>query len=389
MPSLPPTMQQPAPPPLQPQTMAPQGASLMVGAFNPATGTFNSGAQPLAPVQAVVDDPPPAVQPPAPPSRAQRQYEPLSRGYEIETEDSRTAREQALAEALYQQKAQHDAAERARRAGVYGGAVNDPALAGVLAEDAATGRTILGDRTDQTRNTETGRHNRADESLGWAKLGLGRQQEARMAQQARSASGAQPIAGKPLPPAVTQAILDNDTALHKIDEELALLRANPDAVGLKNMLPGMTTLRNRRAGAAGHTDEIRARALLGDIGSSKIHERTGAAMGAKEWERLRPFIPTESDDHTTAITKLQQLRTEVARMHEGLQSAYGVRADALQGAADTGGASGSWGGEGEPPRQATGRASVGAADLWERYRAQGMTPEQATAAVQRQMGGPR
>jgi hypothetical protein len=378
MPSLPPTMQQPAPPPLQPQTMAPQGASLMVGAFNPATGTFNSGAQPLAPVQAVVDDPPPAVQPPAPPSRAQRQYEPLSRGYEIETEDSRTAREQALAEALYQQKAQHDAAERARRAGVYGGAVNDPALAGVLAEDAATGRTLISDRTDQTRNTETGRHNRADESLGWARVGLDRQQEARMAQQARSASGAQPAAGKALPASVTQALIENDNALSKIDEAIQLLGAHPDAVGLKNAVPGMVTYRNRRAAATGNTDDIRTRAIVGDVGSLKIHDRTGAAMSPKEWERLKAFIPTATDDHTTAITKLQQLRTEVAREHAGLQAAYGARAGTGASAPAA-----------EPPRQATGRASVRAADLWEQYRQQGMTPEQATAAVQRQMGGPR
>jgi hypothetical protein len=110
--SLPPTMQQPATPPLQPQTMAPQGAQIMPGQFNPATGGFGP-AQPLPAVQAVTDDSGAMPAGSHGLSLPERQYEPLSKGYERETDASRAQGQ------LYQQavaRQQKDAPNRAAHA---------------------------------------------------------------------------------------------------------------------------------------------------------------------------------------------------------------------------------------------------------------------------------
>jgi hypothetical protein len=353
MPSLPPTMQQPAPPPLQPQTMAPQGASLMVGAFNPATGTFNSGAQPLAPVQAVVDDPPPAVQPPAPPSRAQRQYEPLSRGYEIETEDSRTAREQALAEALYQQKAQHDAAERARRAGVYGGAVNDPALAGVLAEDAATGRTLISDRTDRAQLSESSRHSRTTE-------GLAALQERRMAA-TRGQGGTGKGAAAPRSTMATDGERKAAALIPKAEAAASALDRFSDVSWWDQNRSHLPMIGNAVSSGPQQRLNLAADQFLTAI----LRPESGATITPAELDQARrQFVPMPGDTKQTLDLK-REARTRA------IQQLRDMGGRAVKGA----------------PQGAPQAAPASAADLYDALRAEGKSHEEATAEALARAGG--
>jgi hypothetical protein len=90
---------------------------------------------------------------------------------------------------------------------------------------------------------------------------------------------------------------------------VAELKAKPDSVGgvgstAAAMIPGVGNLQNRW----GDPEGTKLRALIADIGSLKIHDRSGAAVTASEFPRLRPFIPTISDDAKTVETKLQNFR---------------------------------------------------------------------------------
>jgi hypothetical protein len=106
---------------------------------------------------------------------------------------------------------------------------------------------------------------------------------------------------KPVPVHAQKAITGAAATLGQLDKAIAELEANPDAVGWKGYAPDAVLNRADPAGT-------QARASLADIGSLKIHERSGAAVTASETPRLKPFIPSISDDYDTALTKLKRMR---------------------------------------------------------------------------------
>ena len=114
---------------------------------------------------------------------------------------------------------------------------------------------------------------------------------------------------KSLPAPIQKALLENDAALRKVDKALAAIKDYPDALGAANYLGD--TIRQR-------TDPkgVDARALVADIGSLKIHDRSGAAVTASETPRLKPFIPAATDNVATVRKKLALFRQE----YEGIQS---------------------------------------------------------------------
>lgn len=124
---------------------------------------------------------------------------------------------------------------------------------------------------------------------------------------------------KPVPNAVTSAFLGNQKQLQTIDRTIAEIQANPGAVGAKALLPDMILNRlPTREGQGG----VLARAGVGDIGSLIIHDRTGATMAVAEAQRLKPFIPSPTDDSRTAITKLNRLRQALAQESEAMAEFY-------------------------------------------------------------------
>jgi hypothetical protein len=124
---------------------------------------------------------------------------------------------------------------------------------------------------------------------------------------------------RPIPSAAAKGIIENRSSIKQIDRALAALEKNPEAFGLQNYLPDAVTQRLPGEGFAGGTD---ARAQTADIGSLKIHDRSGAAVTAAEFPRLRPFIPSATDDPSVAKTKLENLKANLELMADEIESFY-------------------------------------------------------------------
>jgi hypothetical protein len=119
---------------------------------------------------------------------------------------------------------------------------------------------------------------------------------------------------KPIPANINTAISTNDMSIKRIQEALDLIKKNPDAIGLKNLLPGQALDRMDPKGVA-------ARSAIGDIGSLVIHDRSGAAVSASEMQRLN-FIPTPTDRADNAKTKLEAMLKYAKLNQQGLAETY-------------------------------------------------------------------
>jgi hypothetical protein len=128
---------------------------------------------------------------------------------------------------------------------------------------------------------------------------------------------------RPIPPSINTAIIENQTSGNQIDRAIALLSGqdlpgmtgDKNATGLKAYLP--TGLLNRVDPSG-----VNARAEIADIGSLKIHDRSGAAVTASESPRLMPFIPLATDDRDTALKKLQRLKLEINNSSAAMKEIY-------------------------------------------------------------------
>lgn len=124
---------------------------------------------------------------------------------------------------------------------------------------------------------------------------------------------------KPVPNAVAQGYMGNQQQLRTIDAAITALESNPDAVGAKGYLPDAILNRIPGRGMAGGVD---ARAGVADVGSLEIRDRSGAAVTASEFPRLKPFIPDIRDDATTALKKLRRMRDIIAEESQAMAEFY-------------------------------------------------------------------
>lgn len=120
---------------------------------------------------------------------------------------------------------------------------------------------------------------------------------------------------KPIPANINTAISTNDQTLKSIDEAIRLIKANPDAVGWKGYAPNKILNETNPEG-------VDARAAISNIGSLKLHERSGAAVTASEFPRLAPFIPLATDDAATVVKKLTQMRNVAQGEQQNLTETY-------------------------------------------------------------------
>lgn len=117
--------------------------------------------------------------------------------------------------------------------------------------------------------------------------------------------------GKALPVSAAQKLFENNANMRKAQQALDLIsgaqasgqKGDGDATGWKGYLPDAILQRSDPKGIA-------TRAAIGDLGSMVIHDRSGAAVTAAEFPRLRPFIPMVTDDPKTAKTKLERFVSE-------------------------------------------------------------------------------
>jgi hypothetical protein len=122
---------------------------------------------------------------------------------------------------------------------------------------------------------------------------------------------------KDVPASIQQALATNAVTLTKIDRALDLVDQNPDAFGWKNIAGD--TIRQRT-----NPEGVDARAMVADIGSQKIHDRSGAAVTVSEAPRLTPFVPNVTDNPNTIKKKLANFQREYAQMMDELQKGYGL-----------------------------------------------------------------
>jgi len=118
-----------------------------------------------------------------------------------------------------------------------------------------------------------------------------------------------------VPGTVRKTLFENDAALRKVDDALAAVKKYPEALGVSNYLGD--TIRQRT-----DPDGVNARALVADIGSLKIHDRSGAAVTASETPRLKPFIPSATDDEATVNKKLNLFKQEYTAIQQDIRETY-------------------------------------------------------------------
>jgi len=122
------------------------------------------------------------------------------------------------------------------------------------------------------------------------------------------AAGAADKPLKPLPAAQSKGWVENAAAIKDVDAAIQAVEENPRAFGAKNYLPNAIISRTDPKG-------VTARARLANIGSLRVHDRSGAAVTAAETPRLMPFIPKVDDDAPTAAKKLREFK----RVYELMQ----------------------------------------------------------------------
>ena len=128
---------------------------------------------------------------------------------------------------------------------------------------------------------------------------------------------------RPIPPTINSAITANQTASNQLDRAIALvsgkdlpgMEGDVAATGFKGFLPQGILNRIDPQG-------VSARAEIADIGSLKLHDRSGAAVTAAESPRLLPFIPTATDDNATVLKKLQRLKLEITNESNAMRDIY-------------------------------------------------------------------
>lgn len=129
--------------------------------------------------------------------------------------------------------------------------------------------------------------------------------------------------GKALPTSAAGKLMENNQNLRRAEQALALMegkdiagaKGDANATGWKGYLPDALLQRTDKQG-------IDARAAIGDLGSLVIHDRSGAAVTAAEFPRLRPFIPQTTDDPATVKKKLNRFVNEYKALVEETTEFY-------------------------------------------------------------------
>ena len=100
---------------------------------------------------------------------------------------------------------------------------------------------------------------------------------------------------------------DADALLGHIDNALAAVKANPNSVGFKTVVPDIALAKIDPEG-------VQTRAAVAGLSAERVHQLSGAAVSPAEFARLRPYLPANGDNSVTVKDKLTNLRAEVERI---------------------------------------------------------------------------
>jgi hypothetical protein len=159
---------------------------------------------------------------------------------------------------------------------------------------------------------------------------------------------------KAMPSSSVKSLMENQQNLRRAEQALTLISGNesggvqgdPKATGWKGLLS--TTEIGDQILQRADPKGVETRAAIADLGSMIIHDRSGAAVTAAEYPRLRPFIPKVTDDAATAKKKLNRFVAEYRAVQKEAvdfysESGYKVPENALQPPPTApAGASGGW-----------------------------------------------
>lgn len=128
---------------------------------------------------------------------------------------------------------------------------------------------------------------------------------------------------KDIPANVNTAIITNAQNLNKINQAIDLLdgktvgslKGDKEATGWKGYASQGVLNRLDPNG-------VDTRAMISDIGSLVLHDRSGAAVTASESPRLMPFIPLATDDAATAKKKLTRFKQLYEQEQQAFAGAY-------------------------------------------------------------------
>lgn len=169
-------------------------------------------------------------------------------------------------------------------------------------------------------------------------------------------SDGQPVRGKAtekaMPASAIKTLMENQQNLRRAEQALALVQGkstgtavgDTQATGWKGLLS--TTEIGDQALQRLDPKGVDTRAAISDLGSMIIHDRSGAAVTAAEYPRLRPFIPKVTDNADTARKKLERFVTEYRNVQQEAvdffkESGYKVPTESLRPPASSG-TSGQW-----------------------------------------------
>ena len=131
--------------------------------------------------------------------------------------------------------------------------------------------------------------------------------------------GKKETAIKPLkaPIAIQTAYLSNHSALSQIDRMIAAVSSRPNSVGIRfKALPDEVASRIDPEGQE-------TRAIIADLSSLVVHDRSGAAVTISEYPRLKAFLPRLDDNAETVRTKAQTLMAKIQEEQGAIETLYG------------------------------------------------------------------
>ena len=141
-----------------------------------------------------------------------------------------------------------------------------------------------------------------------------------MANQSRERTAGAGGAGTKLSAAEKNKAMETDNLLGKVDEAIAELKAEPDAVGLKTTMPNIALQRAYPKG-------IRARAAISELSADKKHELLGSAMTKTEMKLVEPFLPGTGDSYEKSMDNLTRLRKGLIRIKQARQQGVELGVD--------------------------------------------------------------
>ncbi len=180
------------------------------------------------------------------------------------------------------------------------------------------------------------------------------------------------VARKPMDATTKAKVSANKAQSHAITQALGSLVNNRQAVGVERGRGIMDAI-DQRVDPKG----VDTRALIANVSSLVIHDRSGANVTVGEAPRLKPFIPSIRDEPEAIVTKLRRLRELIEEETRGMEEFNG-------GAAPSPAPANEFGPGGGEPNDFT-RASALLQKQHDAAIARGVDPRMAAGVYEREM----